>query len=100
VLVEVESGLIEVMRGLVEAVGVFVEAKRVPLEALGLLKRQKRVWRGLDRSWYWIISWYRESVAEAKEVSVKNAEAVRMLVEPVRMLVEAVRVPKEPWEIG
>ncbi len=29
-------------------------------------------------------------------MSVKNAEAVRMLVEPVRMLVEAVRVPKEP----
>ncbi len=47
-LVEVVSGLIEVMRGLVEAVGVFVEAKRVSLEALGLLERQKRVWRGLE----------------------------------------------------
>jgi hypothetical protein len=51
VLVEVESGLIEVMRGLLEAVGVFVEAKRVSFGTLGLLERQKRVWRGLDGPW-------------------------------------------------
>ncbi len=53
-LVEVESGLIEVMRGLVEAVGVLEEDKSVSLEALGLLERQKRNWRGLEAKDYLI----------------------------------------------